>query len=611
MRRYLSIAAFPLLLLVAAHILSHARDGAFVLDGRFIGTDGYSHLVKAEELVDTGDWYANGIRRANTPFGESLHWPRAFDLVLIAGAALLRPFMDWPNALYAWGVVVSPVLHLMSFFVLLWAARRLFDDAGLVYLGMLFAAQLFITHLASIGRPDHHSLLLLLFVWLMGAGLRLVTAEAGLRTAVWAAVPAALGTWVSAVEFLVPIAAILAVLGLGWITVREDFAGKTVAFAIALVAGTGLAMLIEYGAAAARTVTYDTISLVHLSLLSLVALLALVVQGLDRQDALAGRPAARAGIAMLGAGLLVALMRLAFPKFFQGPLADVDPRVVSVWFQTISEFAPLLDLKDFARTLPHVVFHLGPVLLALPYLVHLCVKRRGRERRPWLVVLLLFAFLLPLALYQQRWAGFLQYVLVLPYAALLVALVCRMGRRRAVIAATGRAVAVLFFMLGFIFAGGLLSTGAPAGTAPIPCPLTDMADRLGQAYRERPRRILSHICFGPELLYRTPHEVVATPNHRNGAGILDTADALGGTPAEARIIIERRGVDLVLTCTGSSEGKLYRSDRLGRSLLELIEAEKPPAWLKPVTLPEGLARSFQLFEVRRQVAPPGLHRTTR
>ena len=241
MRRYFAIAAFPILLVIAAQVLNHARDGMVALEGKFIGLDGYTHLLRAKQFVETGDWFDHSIHRGNPPDGDTLYWPRPFDAVLLVGAAAFSPFTDFDTAMHLWGVFVSPVLHLLSLLVLLWAVRPLFDDRGLVYLGVLFAFQLFIVHIASIARPDHHGLLALLFVWLLGAGLRLVSSEATAKAALIAALPAIFSLWIS-LESLVAIAAMFLALGIGWIGGRANFALKTAVFALALTLGFALTL---------------------------------------------------------------------------------------------------------------------------------------------------------------------------------------------------------------------------------------------------------------------------------------------------------------------------------------------------------------------------------
>lgn len=601
MRRYFAIVAFPILLVIAAQVLSHARDGFVALDGKFIGLDGYTHLLRAKQFVETGDWFDHSIHRGNPPDGDTLYWPRPFDAVLLAGATLFLPFTDFDTALHLWGVFVSPVMHLLSLLVLLWAVRPLFDDRGLVYLGVLFAFQLFIVHIASIARPDHHALLALLFVWLVGAGLRLVSAEATTRTAFLAALPATLSLWIS-LEALVAIAALFVALGLGWVVARARFALKTAVFASGLALGFAVTLPLEHGLDGFRIVVFDAPSVVHLVLLGLTAVAAIAIVIVDRRVRLCRLREVRLPIGLAGALSVAGGMWLLFPKFYAGPLVDVDPAVVTLWFNYIAEFAPLIDFADPLGSLSRFLFHLGPAMLALPFLIVRGWTETGDRKRMWLLLLLLVVVYVALAVKQQRWTGFAQYVVVIGYAGLLVSLLDRLARGGDMLFAAARALVVVLFIFGFLFLGAalprkpLLAGGGPS------CPVTEMSRWLGSepTLNDRPRRILSFINFGPELLYHTRHEVIATPNHRNGASILDAVRALGRLPpSEARRIIDDRDVDLVLVCLGTEEANDYRRGNDGKTLFSAIEGGAAPSWLRPIPLPEPLAAGFRLLEVVR------------
>ena len=59
-------------------------------------------------------------------------------------------------------------------------------------------------------------------------------------------------------------------------------------------------------------------------------------------------------------------------------------------------------------------------------------------------------------------------------------------------------------------------------------PLSQLCDALHFELDEgnaRKLRILAFIFYGPEILYRTGYEVLATPYHRNAQGILDAYES--------------------------------------------------------------------------------------
>jgi hypothetical protein len=110
-------------------------------------------------------------------------------------------------------------------------------------------------------------------------------------------------------------------------------------------------------------------------------------------------------------------------------------------------------------------------------------------------------------------------------------------------------------------------------------------------------RILTDIDFGAEILYRTRHEVIGTPYHRNSKGILDTYDIMTAeTDEEALEIIQRRGIDLILLCPKSIESALYSKPEQSTNFYRRLCEDTIPNWLKKVELPSDLSSSFILFE---------------
>lgn len=527
-------------------------SGWYAFEGRLLDPDGYMRLVRVERLVETGRWLDEAIARSNAPYGETLHWTRPLDVLLIAGAAPLAPALDWREALFAWGVWLSPVLHAASLLALLWAMRPLLDARGLLALAALYSMQLFLAQQFALGRPDHHGLLLLLFVVELGLALR------GRATA---AAPAALALWVS-VEALPAALLPMAFAGAFWLRVGEG-ARFAVRYGGLLAASLAAAVLLERGRAALAP-AYDSVSVVHVTLAGLVAVAAGSAVRIQRLRPLA---------ALAGAAGVLGGMALAWPRFFAGPLADADPRIVAAWFVSVAEVESL-------TAPPLALAHLGLPALAL-------AATPWRDRR-WTALGTTLALYVGLAVWQQRWASYAQILAVAPCAALLVRWLSRAPVPFLAAAGVGLSLMPLF---------AAATLPSERRTRADDCPLSAMAEWLA-ATEPEPRIVMSYIFYGPELLWRTPHSVVASPYHRNAAGIGDALDFFGATDeASARAIVDRRGVGLALACPAEPESGKYR--RGGRSLLDALERGQGPAWLEPVDLPPGL-RAFRLYRIRDQ-----------
>jgi hypothetical protein len=117
-------------------------------------------------------------------------------------------------------------------------------------------------------------------------------------------------------------------------------------------------------------------------------------------------------------------------------------------------------------------------------------------------------------------------------------------------------------------------------------------------WRGRSVRILTDTNWGPEILYRTRHETIGSPYHRNWRGILDTYDIMKAVnDDEARKLINNRGIELILLCFNSPEfGDSSKSAGENEFYRRLFRNECPN-WLKTMELPAELSASFKLFEV--------------
>ena len=598
-RRLLALALLPLALLIAIQVLAQWRDGWFAMDDRFIGPDAYMRTVRVLDLLDSGDWFDNVIERSNAPRGEVLHWTRPLDVLILAGAAPLTAIagLNWRDAVYLSGTLVSPLLHILALFAFLWALRPLLDERGLLLAGILFAAQFYLAFQFAIGRPDHHGLILLLDIVLLGLALRLIGPGARMTQALAAGGLAALVIWVS-VEGLAIAALLLSALAADWVLRGRETVARGWAVAASLGLGLAIALLLERPPGDWGNISHDRLSLLHLGYAGLALLawsLAYIWPAAWQRPALRGS-ALLAGLAIGGGALALYVQRYGLPAMLAGPMAEVHPRVVAEWYRFNKEVSPLLDPGDLAATLPKFIAHLGMAAISLPAMVLAIQRRRGHLRACWLLLLTAALIALALALREVRWSGLAQVFLLPGYALAAAWLIAALSRTP--LRLTARTLVPVLFAVSFLVLGALLRRAeSDAAPATADCDLKAMAEALNEAYPDRPRRIASFIFYGPELLYRTPHAVIATPYHRNAAGMLDVIDLLGADDmTRARAIAARRGIDLIVICHGNSEADKYRRDGARPSLLTRLERGDGPGWIgppRPLALPGGRASAFE------------------
>ncbi len=591
-----------LLFCVAAFVA--AVHGAWWLAGgigpgaaRFADGDSYTWLIRAGRLLDGGGWYDTALPRANAPFGGSVHWTRPFDVVLIALAAPLLAWMPAKAALAWAGFLISPLLHIGAGIALVWASRPILGRAAYVA-GALSAAQFGFIGYATVGHADHHILLGLAAILGLGCFVRSFSPEPSRRrrNGVAAGFLLAFGLWVGP-EILILVGLMTAVAALPWLAGEPDGDERGGLISASLTGGLVIALLIERGPAGLGGVDYDRVSIVYLTLAALLFAFWAIAGVWRRRSAGPHSFHQRLAGGLIGAAAIGAVMVWLFPGAAAGPLAGIDAAALP-YLQMASEYRPLSGLAE------GLIF-LGGALFAIPWLVWRCwAERLGPWRWAWIFVLatgLCFVFL---GFHWLRWLLYAGVALAIGHAGLI----CRADEMiQARFRAPLRSVLLVSAVLGLAVGPAAIGVGArlversaePVHAQPPACDLMAIARLLNRpAWSDAPRTILASANFGAELLYRTPHRVLATLLHRNGSGVVDTIRILRGRdPGEARQLAKARGVDLILLCPGSGADRIFSGEgNQGRMHARLI-ALKPPAWLHRVALPPELAEMFLLYEV--------------
>ena len=567
-------------------------------DQWFAGSDTYMRLVRVQDWWNGGAWYESFSARSNWPEGETLHWTRPFDILLMILAAPFAPFVGMHTALFLAGVAISPILFLATLWVMVWGTKPFLDARGRVILVVLITFQPSSHFYFVAARPDHHSLILFCFA----ATLTLLVRHAfnpktEPQCATWAGAAAAFGVWVSIESLSIELFALLA-LGTLWLWRGEDtWLAALRRFTLVGALFTALAMVVERPPTEwLGSVEFDRLSTVHVVLLALIAL---GVEGLWRGRAkykasLFGRLGA-AGGASLAAGLVMAAL---FPDFFKGPFgAAMDPRLDELWLSKIQEFQPLIGTDT--TTLTSMIMVLGPIIWLAVYAARSWASG-GRDLVLTLAVAV--AIFLPLTIVQSRWGAYMSFVVVFAWAMVLQRVLDWQGGPKSGETPLLRVPLFLTVALGHILAASALNLGLPKGEKePLAdCQWRELAPYLNSAAFEngQAQTFLTFIHEGPEVLYRTQHRVIGTPYHRNSHGLLDNFTAFMATDeAESKAILANRGVNYVLTCVGTVEEQFFLTFE-GDTLVRKIVAGTPPAWLTPAPLPNDLGEKFHLYRFK-------------
>ncbi len=571
-----------------------------ILKGDLADSDAYLQLVKVSHLVETGDWYDSLLPRSNWPYGEVTTWTRSVDIVLVAGAALLRPFMSFHDALFWFGVALSPLCALACAYSIGWMAKPMLGPEERLSIMLLLLLQPGVLSYTYARGPNHHGLLFLAFIFACGFVLRALGQPEKRRAAIGAGVATGVGLWIS-MEFLLPLVVVLASFGLLWLRQGDRWVGINRSFSIGFALAVAVLLPIERSPFAGLLADeYDRLSIVHL-MLALIVLAAWTILPFAARYAGSGF-AARALSAAVVIGLAGAAMYAIYPKFFGGPFVDADPALIPFLITGNADWQS--SVPTSLAGLGRFLMYLGTATLCLPWtLRNLWIRRHDRSAPAWLFLLLMLLVYVAISVRSHRFSGFAEIASLIALVDFIGWVRTGLGRTKAGWQPLARAGAVTAIVVGLPSAGALalsLSMAGATTTAGNDCRLADIAPVLNDpaGLGGNQHVILAEIHDGSEILYRTPHAVLATPMIRN-AGVLDAyriLSAPGDTAAES--IVQARHVDLILLCPGARERQVFGSDKNRDTFYNRLVDGHLPSWIQPVALSGDTARHFRLFAVR-------------
>ncbi|MHC4425796.1 MAG: hypothetical protein ACYSYV_06850 [Planctomycetota bacterium] len=347
---------------------------------------------------------------------------------------------------------------------------------------------------------------------------------------------------------------------------------------------------------------FDRLSIVHWSVFGLITLFWIATSIFDRHTSLFQRLANRLSFAVAGAAAVALAIWLCFPRFYNGPFADIDPRIIPIWLSNVREVQPLLSRSI---PLPISVQLIGSAVVCFPFLFYLLLSNaRNENRKGWIYISLSAIIFILASLYQIRWSVYAAVLLIIPMTKLMnVVLTWQQGHKIVLWRALRKSVVILAFCAGFLFLGLLaeiILKKDHSARSRQEISTVQLCEYLNEEGNRRGRnlRILTHIDFGPEILYRTQHEVIGTPYHRNGPGIVDTYDIMTADIDEKALeLVQKREIDLILLSPKSSESAAYSESEQISTFRQRLRQDMIPRWLHKVELPPILSSSFLLFEI--------------
>ncbi|WP_214470385.1 GtrA family protein [Mesorhizobium sp. dw_380] len=551
--------------------------------------DSLLQLVEVRDLMGGQGWFDLHQYRMGLEGGFVMHWSRLLDAPL-ALSILAMSALTGSTALAEQIVqILWPALQFfIAIFFVIRAARAFADARAVLPAAVVGGAALYYIGIFSPGSLDHHNVQLVLTLASLALLLEALTRRpAAFVAGICATLALAIG--MESAPYAGALGAVVAMLFLGNRDGEREIArnfGLGVAGASALVFVTTIPMS-SWGQAQC-----DTFSVVQFAVTGLAGAGLAVITSLRAANATPARRLVSLGLLAAGIAVVVVLL---FPQCLAAPYANLDPRLQQMWLGYIEEAQSIVQLVSDNPA--RVVARFATPLVAI-ILMALRFSRGGWRRQDSLVGALLVMAVLVSA-WEVRGSTFSIAFAVIP----LSAWIAKWRQQAETSPSSGsvlRMAAAWLISVNAIWSGAAqaassaFETGAPATDAGIDAPCNSKASFAALGGMPA-TTVLAVSNLGSPILAFTGHRVFAGPYHRNVAGNLLVFDALLGSAAEAKAIVESHHVGLVALCRGNPESRLFASRAPDGFLAGLMRGSLPE-WLEPVEETRGAA--LELYRVR-------------
>jgi len=548
--------------------------------------DPWLRLAIVRDWLSGGGWYNHVIARSNAPWGGiASPWTRPLDVVIAFFVQLQPDTVDLNTRLIRAAMLVPWVFMTWLLAGIVRAVKTVCPIPSALFMAVTLAvcAPLMWNYF-SFAYSDHHSFLAAAFVWAIGSVLH---PKPSARLMVGTGMLLGLMLWISP-EALALIGMIYLWYGLQWLSGDDDAGRHLSILATSTALMSAAAVMIERPPHAWLVPVYDSISVVYVFILTTTALLVWALHLINPPGL---RP--RVALAMVGGLLLAMALWSAYPLAFKGPLVEADPYIFTDFLPNISEAQPVFH-KDWIL----VIALLLQPLIAL-VLCGIAIVRRDCCLTPSVALKLGFFYVLVgvLFLCQIRWCYYFYPLVALVLAPWLGALFSpehpgAYGRWPARMIQRLSPHRQTLYRLPIITAVFTL----PLLIALVVPDRDSINEKRFQACSESVRKLMyggklnaldhgkpliffTHTNYGGEMLFWTPHRIVASNYHREGTGIEYLWEAQKITDLKKlRAYFAQRHIDALMLCPSPEPLK-------GSALQAIWQGTATPPWLTRVPFP--------------------------
>lgn len=584
---FLALAYSLILIVVLLTLNRNAVD--------YVGADNDDamRLVEVRDLLAGQGWFDMMQYRLGLSGGTLMHWSRFIDLPIASLILFFRLFAA-PERAEMLAVTVWPLFLVIPFMgAMALIGRRLGGLPG-VHVTLLQTAFLIVTSVRYLpGSIDHDNVQ-------MGLVALIVAMLIDERFRAWnfavAAVAAAgaIGIGAETTPFVAVACMVVAAL---WAWEGQVFASAAAAFALTLTVAISAAFFATVPPHFYSTVTCDNLSLGFYGITA-VGGVGLLLSALFASHL--PRPVRFAVLAANGVAVAAAAFLLA-PQCLGNPLAGLDPMLVDLWLNSVSEAQSIVMLSVTDPTSIGAFYAVG-LLGIVVCLFHIV---RGERAQLHGILLALLAINWIIALVQVRGAVFANLLAIPPLTLFVLDL------RRISNADSEDIRAAFFYVAGVLVSvpavwavgGGLAKSDVGNIFSSRPAIADVDADQStcasGQALAPLaaldPGVVVAASNLGSPILRFTRHRTLSGPYHRDADGMLAEMKIGLAPPDEARTLLQKAGVTLLAYCGMDPQVERFVKHSPAGLYAQLAKGNVP-AYLEPLSARPG--PGIQLFRVR-------------
>lgn len=550
-------------------------------------TDNYTHAMRLVDFIQSGSWAEIMYRHDNYPFGQILHFTRATDVFLYLTTLPFLPFLPLKQAVFYGCFLYQPVMAVASAVAVVWACRPFAGAFLRAAAAALYFMPLATYALFTAGRADHHVLLNLFLILIVGELARGFKTQ---RIAYFkaAGVFAGLSVWVSPEGFLATMAMIGGMV-IAWVfryqNMRQIFL-FTLCFFLSMLA----CLAVNPPMQGFLFADNGRLSVLLAAVAGFAALSFFMAEYFEREVGISSV------VGRLSVVALLTLFSMGFTLYLFGAQAvfgsPIAPELYDVWAKYITELWPAV------LTMSALVKFDGLPLVACVCMALAFFFASFRQKKMMFAFGAALVFFAVLALISRRFgrpAG--------AFAPVIVVLSLRVWYDRARFwkkesVRSVLAVPAVFFPVSLFFAFATLSYDFQIEWQSKTTP----EDFIPYLSKEK-GSILAASSRGPEIAWLTEIPVVGSPYHSNAEGILDTAAMLHGYDmVKTRRLLEKHQVKTILLddpyYTAKPELRPFVSIDPMKLIGRLLVTGKLPCFVKRAQgVPAKSAEKYHIFHV--------------